>query len=153
MQGPGAPDRLARTCWTATALNPVAVYGLPISAAAAVAHLVPDSKREQTNVLSKSLTLPGPLGTCCCRTTSNAGYGSGRNSYAGSIVDPLNGSLPGSGRSSYAGVVGAQCVVLSACVLCLCLELSITLSVGCPKQACCRGRCAVHMLAGTHGPL
>jgi hypothetical protein len=42
---------------------------------------------------------------CCCRTTtSNAGgYGSGRNSYAGSIVDPLSGSLPGSGRSSYAG--------------------------------------------------
>lgn len=45
---------------------------------------------------------------CCCRTTSNAGYGSGRNSYAGSIVDPLSGSLPGSGRSSYAGVIRAQ---------------------------------------------
>lgn len=40
-----------------------------------------------------------------CRTTSNAGgYGSGRNSYAGSLVDPLNGSMPGSGRSSYAGM-------------------------------------------------
>lgn len=52
---------------------------------------------------------------CCCRTTTSngGGYGSGRNSYAGSM-DPLSGSLPGSGRSSYAGAVTA----CSSCCWC-----------------------------------